>query len=236
MHRTTIGHAAEHRCPHPGCRRPDRHPRAAGDEPAQRRLRGLGRGRRARGARALQAAAERPADPRPDDAAHGRPGSLQGTARPGQRRADPDAHGQDHRTRPRARPGAGRRRLPDQAVFAGRAAGAREGAAAPCRPAGRGAGQRAGGGAEGRRRDPQRRAGDLAVQAPGALPRRSDRLHRARVRPAAALRVAPRPRVLARAAAQRGLGLHARRLRTHRHDAHQPAARQARGRPDAARN
>ena len=37
------------------------------------------------------------------------------------------------------------------------------------------------------------------------LSRRADRLHRARVRPAAALRLAPRPRVLARPAAQRRL-------------------------------
>ena len=49
--------------------------------------------------------------------------------------ADPDAHRQVDRARPGARPRARRRRLPDQAVLAGRAAGAGEGAAAPRRPA-----------------------------------------------------------------------------------------------------
>ena len=58
----------------------------------------------------------------------------------GPQHADPDADRQVDRARPRARPRARRRRLPDQAVLARRAAGPRQGAAAPRRPAARGAG------------------------------------------------------------------------------------------------
>jgi CheY-like chemotaxis protein len=50
---------------------------------------------------------------------------------------------------------------------------------------------------------------------------------------AAALCAPPGACVFARATAQRGVGLHPRRLRAHRHHPHQPPARQARGRPAA---
>src|ERR1035438_858086 len=75
---------------------------------------------------------------------------------------------------------------------------------APLRSAARRAGQRR------RRRsgDQERGPRDLAGQAPGALSRRPARVHGARVRPVAPLRLASRPRVLAQPAARCGVGLH----------------------------
>ena len=66
----TIGHAARL---DPGRRRPDRHPRAAGHEPAQRRLRGQRRRRRHGRAGQPERARQRPARPRSDDAGPRRP-------------------------------------------------------------------------------------------------------------------------------------------------------------------
>ena len=216
---------------HPGRRRPDRHPRPAGDEPARRRLRGE-RGRPTAPA-ALASQDERASDLLILDLMM--PG-LDGLevckalrAR-GRSDADPDADREVDRARPRARPRARRRRLPDQAVLAGRAAGARQGAAAPRRPAARGAGRR--GGAS--------RARCATASSRSCRPS-------ARCAFAARRSTSPRssstccctsPRTRATCSRARQLldavwGYTPRRLRAHGDDAHQPPARQARGRPDA---
>ena len=195
-----------------------------GDPPRRPGLRGGGgRGRRARAAAGPRRRL-RPGGARSHAAGDRRPGGLPPVARRRALHAHPHAHRPLRRARPRGRPRDRRRRLSHQAVLHPRAGRPGQGDLPPRRGAGQQRRRRGAGPGDGRRAE--RRSG----QAQGDPRRRRGAPDGARVRPAALLRLPPRPRVHPRRAARAGVGLRLRGLRAHRQLPHQPAARQARAR------